>query len=54
MRGFRSFIKESAGLDEKHIKLRISQNDLEKGTNYVAKILESIIKFYILEHTNKG
>lgn len=45
-RGFKSFIQEAAGLDEKHIILTISNYDASQGSSYVAQILENTIRNY--------
>ncbi|MDW8800308.1 sporulation protein [Clostridium sp. A1-XYC3] len=45
-RGFKSFMQEAAGLDEKHIILTISDYDASQGSRYVAEILENTINNY--------
>lgn len=45
-RGFKSFLQEAIGLDESNIKFTITNYDASRGSNYVAGILEDIIRRY--------
>lgn len=45
-RDFKSLLQEAAGLDEKYIRLTISDYDASQGSNHVAKIFENTINQY--------
>ncbi|MHC1685065.1 MAG: sporulation protein [Clostridiaceae bacterium] len=45
-RDFKSLLQEAVGLDEKYIRLTISDNDASQGSSYVAEILENTIRHY--------